>query len=391
MIDGYDEEAKVLTESEEGLYINDDLVEDYNDGYYHVFQDAYKYPDATVIVSYSRRGPGKTTGALLGAYLRGKRIMYIKRTIADVKMITKGGSVDLSPWATINRIAGTNFKAIPVKGVDGFAEVVSVDENDTPLPNEEPIGYICALSAAGKIKGFDLSDKVDIMIVDEFVPNKGVIARQSEGDQTLDILATLMRDRHKRGLPNIKLWLFSNCDYLACPISRTLGLLDDIYELSSKKASYFFNSQRGMLIHHITSEEFTSTINDEMFSFMKDTDWYKRNIEGELDEDFSNIEIKSNTKNYKCIAKLWYNNKNAYILFRESDSSYYITYDYNIRVSNGVQYFNLTLENDIRLFNITPLYQDILKSLMINKVKYSCYSLYDLIKRYYDIFTDKLY
>ena len=33
MIDGYDEEAKVLTESEEGLYINDDLVEDYNDGY----------------------------------------------------------------------------------------------------------------------------------------------------------------------------------------------------------------------------------------------------------------------------------------------------------------------------------------------------------------------
>ncbi|MEE3444484.1 MAG: hypothetical protein VZQ49_06515, partial [Methanobrevibacter sp.] len=201
----------------------------------------------------------------------------------------------------------------------------------------------------------------------------------------------LMRDRHKRGLPNIKLWLFSNCDYLACPISRTLGLLDDIYELSSKKASYFFNSQRGMLIHHITSEEFTSTINDEMFSFMKDTDWYKRNIEGELDEDFSNIEVKSNTKNYKCIAKLWYNNKNAYILFRESDSSYYITYDYNIRVSNGVQYFNLTLENDIRLFNITPLYQDILKSLMINKVKYSCYSLYDLIKRYYDIFTDKLY
>lgn len=386
----------MLEERADGLYdVNEEgvesILEDYNDGYYHVFADVYKYPQANVLISYSRRGPGKTTGALLGAMLRGLKIMYIKRTINDVKMITKGGVVDLSPWATINRLKGTNYKAVPVKGVDGFAEVIPHDAEDQPILDEEPIGYICALSAAGKIKGFDLSEKVDIMLVDEFVPNKGVIAKQSEGDQTLDILATLMRDRHKRGLPDIKLWLFSNCDYLACPISRTLGLLDDIYELSCKGTNFYYNQLRGMLIHHITSDEFSSTINDTIFSFMKDTDWYKRNIEGEFDDDFSNIEIKPSLKNYKCIATIKYNNKNGYILYRESDSSYYVTYDYNSRLGTDIIRFDLTFENDVRLFCRSTLYDNILHSLMLNKVKYSAYSLYDLIKRFFDIFRDKIY
>lgn len=386
----------MLEERADGLYeIDEDgvenILEDYNDGYYHVFSDVYQYPDANVLITYSRRGPGKTTGALLGAMLRRLKIMYIKRTINDVKMITKGGAVDLSPWATINRLKGTNYKAVPVKGVDGFAEVVEHDSEGNVVDGAEPIGYICALSAAGKIKGFDLSDKVDIMIVDEFVPNKGVIAKQSEGDQTLDILATLMRDRHKRGLPNIKLWLFSNCDYLACPISRTLGLLDDIYELSCKGTNIYYNQLRGMLIHHITSDEFSSTINDNIFSFMRDTDWYKRNIEGEFDDDFSNIEVRTSFKNYKCIATINYNNKNAYILYRESDSSYYVTYDYNLRLGSNIIKFDLSYENDIRLFSVSNLYDNILQSLMINKVKYSAYSLYDLIKRFYDIFRDKIY
>lgn len=385
----------MLEEREDGLYdVNEvgveSIVEDYKDGYYHVFEDVYKYPEANVLVAYSRRGPGKTTGALLGAMHRGLKIMYIKRTINDVKMITKGGAVDLSPWATVNRLCNTNFKAVPVQGVDGFAEVRAFDSDDDML-DEEPIGYICALSAAGKIKGFDLSDKVDIMLVDEFVPNKGVIARSSEGDQTLDILATLMRDRHKRGLPDIKLWLFSNCDYLACPISRTLGLLDDIYELSCKGTSMYYNSERGMLIHHITSDEFSTTTNDTIFSFMKNTDWYKRNIVGDFDDDFSNIEIKPSMKNYKCIAKIKYNNQDAFVLFRESDSSYYITYDYRGRVGNDIIRFDFGFENDVRLFSTSILYSNILQSLMVNKVRYSAYSLYDLIKRFYEIFKDKIY
>ena len=58
----------MLEERENGLYeIDDDgnetCLENYNDGYYHVFSDSYQYPDANLIVTFSRRGPGKTTGA----------------------------------------------------------------------------------------------------------------------------------------------------------------------------------------------------------------------------------------------------------------------------------------------------------------------------------------
>ena len=386
----------MLEEREDGLYnVKEDgeeiIIEDYNDGYYHIFQDAYKYQDANVIIVYSRRGPGKTTGALLGALLRGKTVMYIKRTIADVKMITKATDEDLSPWATINRLKGTNYMATPVKGVDGFAVVVQHDTDNKPIEESKPIGYICALSAAGKIKGFDLSDKIDIMIVDEFVPSKGVIAKKGEGDQTLDILATLMRDRHRRGLPDIKLWLLSNCDYLACPITRTLCLLDEMYELSSKGESYYYNNERKILLHHILKDEYPEATNKNIFNFMLGTDWYKRNMDGDFDEDFSNIENKQSLKNYKCISIIKYNNRDSYILLRDSDNSFYITYDFNSRISKDIPRFNFNYENDIRLFYCSSMFSSLLQSLMLNKVKFSSYSLYDLFKRYHDIFNDNIY
>lgn len=387
----------MLEERENGLYeINDDgserLLEDYNDGYYHVFSDSCQYPNANLIVTFSRRGPGKTTGALLGAMLRGLRIMYIKRTIADVKMITNGGgAVDLSPWETVNRLKGTNYRAMSVKGVDGFAEVVQCDSENNPVANVLPIGYICALSAAGKIKGFDLSDKVDIMLVDEFVPNKGVIAKQAEGDQTLDILATLVRDRHKRGLKDIKLWLFSNCDYIACPITRTLCLLDDVYDMASLGESTYYNEDRRILLHHIKPDEYVETINYNMFNFMNNTDWYKRNIVGDFDEDFSNIIPSISFKNYKPVAKISYNGNVIHILHKSSDSSYYITYNYNNRVSTEIPHYDLNYENSIRLFYHSSIYTSILNSSMIEKVKYSSYSIYDLFRRYSAIFYNQLY
>ena len=45
--------------------------------YYDVFDDLKKYPNATIIIAYSRRGVGKTYSALKGALDREKKILYI--------------------------------------------------------------------------------------------------------------------------------------------------------------------------------------------------------------------------------------------------------------------------------------------------------------------------
>ena len=229
------------------------------------------------------------------------------------------------------------------------------------------------------------------MIVDEFVPNKGVIAKQSEGDQTLDILATLVRDRHKRGLKDIKLWLFSNCDYVACPITRTLCLLDDVYEMTALGESTYYNEERRILLHHIKPDEYAETINYNMFNFMNNTDWYKRNIIGDFDEDFSNIIPSISFKNYKPVAKITYNGSVIHILHKSSDSSYYISYNYNNRVSTEIPHYDLNYENSIRLFYHSSIYTSILNSSMVDKVKYSSYSIYDLFRRYTAIFYNQLY
>ena len=49
--------------------------------YYDVTADLRKYPEAVVIIAYSRRGVGKTYSALKGALEGGFPIVYIKEPL----------------------------------------------------------------------------------------------------------------------------------------------------------------------------------------------------------------------------------------------------------------------------------------------------------------------
>ena len=158
---------------------------------------------------------------------------------------------DASPYAPINRDYGCNIKGkIITNGIGGFYDN---DIDDQKVI--KPISYALALSAAKSLKGFDLS-MCDWIIFDEFIPQLGERISRKEGELLLDLYMTIARDRQKRGKRPLKLILFANAEEISTPITNTLEIVDIMADLNASGQTHFYDDARGILLHHITSEEF---------------------------------------------------------------------------------------------------------------------------------------
>ena len=145
------------------MKINMDLVkqhEDLNDGYYHLLNDLIRYPDATIIIAWSMRGPGKTYSALWESYYLGIPMVYIKRTNEDLQFIAgEVGDKERSPLVPINRDKGVNLKMKMIaKGIAGFYNTEWDEEKNDFLPVGAPYSIGVSLNAIKSVKGYDASD-----------------------------------------------------------------------------------------------------------------------------------------------------------------------------------------------------------------------------------------
>lgn len=356
--------------------------EDYNDGYYHIAKDVEDYPDAWCYVVWSKRGPGKTYGCLWHSYWKGFPIMYMKRTIDDVKLICdkpSDDSMDKSPFKDINRDKGCNVRAKLIeKGIGGFYDC---DEDGDAVG--APVSYIAALNAIKSIKGFGLSE-CEWLVLDEFIPQAGEIVRHAEGDMLLNLYMTLSRDREKRGRGHLKLILFANAEEISTPITSTLEIIDDMAELNASRKSHLYIEDRGILLHHITNEEIPLQASERtgIYKAMSNTAWGRIAFEGDFaNNDFSNI-VTLPIKHMKPFIKLHYKTHDYYIYIRESDGMYYMTdspaecrIEYDLNTENDQKRFWLERGIDLRLV------------CMDNRFKFRKYSMYDLIinyRKYFD-------
>ena len=124
--------------------------------YYDISKDIA--PDRWCYIVIGGRSTGKTYGALKMCLESKKKFIFLKRTIEDVNLLCNRGrlseySIDLSPFKPINRDTGSYIQAqlISAKGIGGFWHH---DDNGQPIG--QPIGYVLALSAVSKFKGFVL-------------------------------------------------------------------------------------------------------------------------------------------------------------------------------------------------------------------------------------------
>ena len=351
------------------------------DNYYHFEKDLQDYPDAWCYVVWSARGKGKTYSALKFSYEEKIPIVYMKRTIEDVQLICNSNSYgfDPSPYVPINRDCNYNIHARSIEnGIGGFWEF---EDNE---PSGLPVSYCLAESAIKKFKGFDFS-RCDWIVFDEFIPQLGERISRKEGELLLDLYMTVARDRQKRGKAPLKLILFANAEEISTPITNTLEIVDVMADLNASGQTHFFDGDRGILLHHITNEEFPLQEEEKtgIYEAMKGTAWGAKSFEGSFaNNDFSNVEFKS-LKGMTPYIHIHAKMHDYYVYLHKNTGVYYMC---SSRGSCIFEY-NLDKENDQKRFWLE--HQGELRDACIeDKMKFQKYSMYDLIinfKKFYNI------
>lgn len=199
------------------------------------------YPFTFVI---GGRGTGKTYTSLLTLYEDQIPFMLMRRTQAQVDMISKP---DFSPFKPLeNDHPDIHVTVKPVSKYTGaFYIEETVNESDVILRG--PIGYTCALSTISNMRGFDASS-CRVLLYDEFIPERHERPIKHEGDALLNAYETINRNRELKGQPALQLVALTNANDLACPIFDALGLIDTVDKMTRRKQQVYINDRAGILI-----------------------------------------------------------------------------------------------------------------------------------------------
>lgn len=358
-----------------------------NKKYYHFEDDLQKYPDAWCFVVWSKRGPGKTYSSLSYSLAQHIPIVYMKRTNDDVDLICQNNSYgfDASPYVPINRDKHTNIKAVKINnGLGGFWEHEKGDD-EKEHPAGLPVAYCLSMNAIKKFKGFDFS-RCDWIVFDEFIPQLGERISRKEGELLLDLYMTVARDRQKRGKDPLKLILFANAEEISTPVTNTLEIVDIMADLNASGQAYFYDNNRGIVLHHITNEEIPIDDSEKtgIYNAMKDTNWGKKSFEGEFaNNDFSNV-CKQSIRGMSPYIHILEKTHNIYIYLNKNNGKFYVC------SQKGKCLFDYDLNKEIEQKRFYFEHQiDLWSACIEGRVKFEKYSMYDLImnyKKFYNIY-----
>lgn len=358
--------------------------------YYDIDDDLTKYPDAWCYIIIGGRNTGKTYSSLKKCLLDVKSFTFIKRTIDDVSLLCAGSGkigtkqteygVDLSPFKSINRDCYSNVKAFSIfKGLGGFWKCDSDDQ-----PEGAPIGYIAALSAVNKVKGFDLSE-CDYMIFDEFIPQPWERVNHKEGEQVMDMYKTISRDREHRGRDALKLICLANSTSIFNPVMEILEITDDVVDMDRNNSSILYLEDRGILIHRINDNElFKETEKkSKIYKAMEGTAWGDMALENSFAyDDFTSVS-KVNLKNYQPYIKIIYKKKHWYIY--QKDGQYYCC---KSKSNNVIKTYDLNRENDQRLYYNEEYFQ-FRQICNEGRFTFQSYTMYRILIRFKESFNVK--
>lgn len=199
------------------------------------------YPFTIVI---GGRGTGKTYGALLYALESRKPFILMRRTQKQADKIAKP---EFTPFkAVIND--RPDLAVIARKSDDiGTINRFHYEEEEIVL-DEPPAGYVVALSTIANLRGFDASD-IELMIYDEFIPERHEKVMKGEGDAILNAYETVNRNRELKGQPPVQFVALANSNRVDNALLEAFGLVNIAYEMTTgKRPPVYANRARGILL-----------------------------------------------------------------------------------------------------------------------------------------------
>lgn len=163
------------------------------------------------------RQVGKTYGTLKYIIEERRPFILMRRTVEEVQFL--GINTEVNPFKV--------FEPEHEISMDRAGKILNISEDG------EIIGICLGLPTVATIRGFSASRFTDI-IFDEFIPEKHVIQRKTEGDALLNAYTTINGNRELEGRPPVRLWLLANSNNINSPILTALGLVDPILRMREK-------------------------------------------------------------------------------------------------------------------------------------------------------------
>lgn len=225
------------------------------------------------------RGTGKTYGALKYCIENNKKFVYMRSLQTQLDCIKKE---ELSPFKSINRDMGIDIKPKSItKNLSAF--YYTELKNDKVYFDGEPKGYAMALSTVANLRGFDASD-VEILIYDEFIPEKRERKVESAGYSFKNAYETMNRNRELNGIKPIQCLLFSNSENLACDIFIENGLMNKVNNMDINKQEMSIIKERSIGLFNLCNSPISKEKEKTTLYIMsgKDSDFSRMAIGNEF-------------------------------------------------------------------------------------------------------------
>lgn len=206
---------------------------------------------AWLIVIIGKRQVGKTYGVL--KYMLDNDIYHIllRRTTAELDTIS--ASPDLNPY----KVFEPEHKTGLFKQAKKLCRICDymLDSDGKAIEGCQR-GIATSLAEIAHIRGFNGDSFTDI-VFDEFIPEKGVITRRTEGDAFLNAYVTISGNRELAGRPPLRAWLLANTNNINSAILEALNLTDDVLYMRRKGREELL-TDKGVLIVQPDSERVIS-------------------------------------------------------------------------------------------------------------------------------------
>lgn len=208
-----------------------------------------QYP-AFIYIIVGKRQVGKTYGVLKHMLDNDRKHILLRRTVQEVDIMR--ANINLSPYKAFEpEYKVTVFSSGKMCTVADY----ETDEHGKIIPCKER-GLVVGLPTVANIRGFNGSAYTDV-VFDEFIPEKQVIQRRSEGDALLNAYTTINGNRELKGEPPLKLWLLANTNSIMSPIVQALRLADTLIDMDKKNDEVYYSAEKGLCIIKPRSENIT--------------------------------------------------------------------------------------------------------------------------------------
>lgn len=272
----------------------------------NLFFDTRARSDCPFQVFVGGRGIGKTYSSLKNTRIdengefikpcRNSKFIYMRRMSKEIEMCTSAIS---NPFKRINADCNTDVYAEYIKR-DGYAifyDGIFIDADNPPMP----IGYGVALSTFAGLRGVDFSD-VNLIIFDEFIPERHVRKIKDEGKVFLNMYETVNRNRELFGEPPVKVLLLANSISLASQILLEIKAVPTMASMIMKGQHRATIKERGLYIEIIDSTAIgEKKMQTALYKLTSGTDFSKEAIMNQFTNDNLNLAKKVVINEYKPI------------------------------------------------------------------------------------------